>query len=327
MRDTQREHDSRSGPHSGPMRRRAALRLLVSIAAVPVICGAGLPPRLDSQSTPASGSESVSISLPRFEGSVKFLVMGDSGSGSRRQFELADKMVAARAQFPFEFAVMLGDNLYGRESPSAYVDRFERPYKGLLDEGVEFFASLGNHDSPNQRMYKRFNMEGHRYYSFSRGPVEFFVMDSTYMDRVQLAWLERELDGSRARWKIAYGHHPLYSSGERHGSELDLRTLVEPLFVKFGVDVVLAGHEHFYERINPQQGIYYFTSGAAGKLRKGNIRRGGLTAAGYDQDLSFMLMEIEGDELHFQVIARSGATVDSGVVARPADPPRPSPSS
>jgi predicted phosphodiesterase len=308
------------------MRRRAALLLLVTIAAVPVICGAGPSPGLDSRSAAASLSESVSISLPRFEGSVKFLVMGDSGSGSRRQFELADTMAAARAQFPFEFAVMLGDNLYGRETPSAYVNRFERPYKALLDQGVEFFASLGNHDSPNQRLYKRFNMDGQRYYSFSRGPVEFFVMDSTYMDRVQLAWLERELDGSRARWKIAYAHHPLYSSGARHGSELDLRALVEPLFVKFGVDVVLAGHEHFYERINPQQGIYYFTSGAAGKLRKGNIRRGALTAAGYDRDLSFMLMEIEGDELHFQVIARSGATVDSGVIARPADPPRPSPS-
>ena len=308
------------------MRRRAALLLLVTIAAVPVICGVRPSPGLDSRSA-AAPSESVSIALPRFEGSVKFLVMGDSGSGSRRQFELADKMVAARAQFPFEFAVMLGDNLYGRETPSAYVDRFERPYKALLDRGVEFFAALGNHDSPNQRLYTRFNMDGQRYYSFSRGPVEFFVMDSTYMDRAQLAWLERELDGSRARWKIAYGHHPLYSSGARHGSELDLRALVEPLFVKFGVDVVLAGHEHFYERINPQQGIYYFTSGAAGKLRKGNIRRSALTAAGYDQDLSFMLMEIEGDELHFQVIARSGATVDSGLIARPADPPRPSPSS
>ena len=310
------------------MRRRAVLLLLVTITAVPVIGGgAGPSPGLAPRSAAASSPESVAISLPRIEGSVKFLVMGDSGSGSRKQFELADQMAAARAQFPFEFAVMLGDNLYGRESPSAYVERFERPYKTLLDQGVEFFASLGNHDSPNQRMYKRFNMDGERYYSFSRGPVEFFVMDSTYMDRSQLAWLERALDGSRARWKIAYGHHPLYSSGARHGSELDLRALVEPLFVKYGVDVVLAGHEHFYERLNPQQGIYYFTSGAAGKLRKGNIRRGALTAAGYDQDLSFMLMEIEGDELHFQVIARSGATVDSGMIARPADPPRPSPSS
>jgi predicted phosphodiesterase len=310
-----------------PMRRRATLLLLISVATFPVLYAAGPHPGSAPRPFEEPRSNSVSISLPRIEGSIKFLVMGDSGSRSRRQFELADQMAAARAQFPFEFAVMLGDNLYGRENANAYVERFERPYKALLDQGVEFFAALGNHDSPNQRLYKQFNMDGHRYYSFSRGPVQFFVMDSTYMDRAQLTWLERELDGSRARWKIAYAHHPLYSSGARHGSELDLRALVEPLFVKYGVDVVLAGHEHFYERINPQHGIYYFTSGAAGKLRKGNIRRGGLTAAGYDQDLSFMLMEIEGDELHFQVIARSGATVDSGVIARPADPPRPSPSS
>jgi len=100
---------------------------------------------------------------------------------------------------------------------------------------------------------------------------------------------------------------------------VDLRVLVEPMFVKHGVNVVLAGHEHFYERIKPQQGIYYFTSGAAGKLRKGNIRRSTLTATGYDQDLSFMLMEIDHDELHFQVIARTGATVDSGVIQRKSE--------
>jgi predicted phosphodiesterase len=265
--------------------------------------------------------DGVSVTLPGAEGSVKFLVIGDSGTGSRGQFELAERMVAARAQFPFDFGVMLGDNIYGREAASAYLARFERPYKALLDAGVKFFAALGNHDTPNQRFYKGFNMDGRRYYSFSRGPVEFFAMDSTYMDRMQLDWLDRELAGSDARWKIAYAHHPLYSSGKRHGSELDLRVLVEPLFVKHGVDVVLAGHEHFYERVKPQSGIYYFTSGAAGKLRKGNIRRWPLTAAGYDQDLSFMLMEIAGDQLHFQVIARGGSTVDSGVIERPADPP------
>jgi predicted phosphodiesterase len=266
------------------------------------------------------GPATVSVTLPRAGDSVKFLVIGDSGTGTDQQFQLAERMVAARLQFPFDFAVMLGDNIYGREAPGEYVQRFERPYQGLLQQGVQFFASLGNHDSPNQRFYKHFHMDGRRYYSFSRGPVQFFVLDSTYMDGQQIAWLDRELGESRAHWKIAYGHHPLYSSGARHGSEVDLRVLVEPLFLKYGVDVVLAGHEHFYERIKPQQGIYYFTSGAAGKLRRGNIRRGALTAAGYDQDLSFILMEIEGDQLHFQVIARSGGTVDSGVLDRPADP-------
>jgi hypothetical protein len=280
----------------------------------------GVPAGRSSAPT-AQGPATVSITLPRSEDSVKFLVIGDSGTGSDHQFELAKRMSEARAQFPFEFAVMLGDNIYGREAPGEYVKRFELPYKVLLDQGVEFFAALGNHDSPNQRFYKRFNMDGKRYYSFSRGPVQFFVMDSTYVDRAQLEWLDRELDGSRAHWKIAYAHHPLYSSGGRHGSEVDLRVLVEPLFLKYGVDAVLAGHEHFYERIKPQHGIFYFTSGAAGKLRQDNIRRGSpLTAAGFDDDLSFVLMEIDGDQLHFQCIDRGGNTVDSGVLERPADP-------
>ena len=101
---------------------------------------------------------------------------------------------------------------------------------------------------------------------------------------------------------------------------MDLRLLVEPLFVKHGVDVVFAGHEHFYERIHPQNGIYYFTSGAAAKLRRGNIREGPLTAKGFDEDLSFMLLEITDEQLHFQVISRRRATVDNGVIDRPSEP-------
>jgi hypothetical protein len=92
------------------------------------------------------------------------------------------------------------------------------------------------------------------------------------------------------------------------------------MFVQYGVDVVFSGHEHFYERINPQRGIYYFTSGAAAKLRKGNIRPTVLTAAGFDEDRSFMLLELTPDQMHFQAISRTGRTVDSGVIDRPADP-------
>lgn len=259
------------------------------------------------------------VTLPRIEGSTKLAVIGDSGTGDRAQYDLAKVMADAHAQFPFEFVLMLGDNLYGRERASDYREKFEIPYKPLLDAGVKFYASLGNHDEPTQANYKLFNMDGKRYYSFSRGPVRFFALDSTYMDPQQLDWLERELGASDARWKIAFFHHPIYSSGDKHGSEVDLRLLVEPLFVKHGVDVVFAGHEHFYERIHPQNGIYYFTSGAAAKLRRGNIRNGSLTAKGFDQDLSFMLLEITDDQLHFQVISRKRATVDSGVIDRPSD--------
>jgi predicted phosphodiesterase len=265
----------------------------------------------------------VQVSPPRDSDSVRFAVIGDSGTGSSAQYALAERLVEARQVFPFTFVLMMGDNVYGSDRARDFEKKFELPYKAILDAGVPFYATLGNHDDPSQRLYTLFNMDGHRYYTFRKGPSRFFVMDSTYMDRAQLDWLERELAGSHSRWKIAYGHHPLYSSGGRHGSEVDLRALVEPLFVKYGVDVVLAGHEHFYERVKPQQGIYYFTSGAAGKLRKGNINRGAMTAAGFDQDLSFMLMEVAGDVLHFQVVSRTGAIVDSGTLERPADPPEP----
>jgi 3',5'-cyclic AMP phosphodiesterase CpdA len=164
--------------------------------------------------------------------------------------------------------------------------------------------------------YKPFNLEGRRFHTFKKGPAQFFVLDSSYMSPQQLTWLEKELSESTSKWKIVYMHHPIYSSGKRHGSDVALRTFIEPLFLKYGVDLALAGHEHFYERLRPQKGIQYFTAGSAGKLREANIRRGPLYEAGFDTDLSFMLMEVDGDDMHYQVISRLGKTVDQGSFVR-----------
>jgi predicted phosphodiesterase len=254
--------------------------------------------------------------LPLKPGSVRFAVIGDSGSGKTEQYEVGQRMVEYRQKFPFEFVIMLGDNIYGKYTPRDFEKKFERPYKELLDQGVKFYAALGNHDNPNQRFYKLFNMDGRQYYTFTQGNVDFFVLDSNYMDKQQLDWVEKVLQGSGSGWKICYFHHPLYSSGARHGPDIDLRTLLEPLFLRYGVQVVFAGHEHFYERIKPQKGIYYFISGGAAKIRKGNIKKTDQTAAGYDQDRSFMLVEVAGDDLYFQTVSRTGDTVDSGVIRR-----------
>ena len=267
------------------------------------------------KSVPTLSAESQELFLPLRPNSVRFAVMGDNGTGHRKQYEVAQQMVGYRQKFPFEFVLMLGDNIYGPDTPLGFHKKFERPYKALLDGGVKFYAALGNHDDPNQCFYKGFNMNGRKYYAYTKGNCRFFALDSNYMDPEQLEWLEKELRNAGSAWKICYFHHPLYSSG-RHGSATDLRTLLEPLFLKYGVNVVFSGHEHLYERIKPQKGIYYFTSGAAGHLRRGGIRKTGLTAAGYDQDLSFMLVEITGDELYFLSISRIGKTVDSGVIQR-----------
>jgi 3',5'-cyclic AMP phosphodiesterase CpdA len=136
------------------------------------------------------------------------------------------------------------------------------------------------------------------------------------MDRKQLDWLEKELSASGSEWKVPFFHHPIYSSGGRHGSDLVLREQLEPLFVKYGVQVVFTGHEHFYERIKPQKGITYIISGAAAKLRRGDIERSTLTAKGYDQGYTFMIAEVDGDQLHYQAITDRGQTVDSGVIHR-----------
>ena len=188
-----------------------------------------------------------------------------------RQYAIAKLLADARARFPYEFVIMLGDNMYGGESPADFVNKFEKPYKPILDAGIKFYATLGNHDESSQRFYKPFNMDGKRYYTFKKDDVEFFVLDSTYMQPVQVEWLKDALTKSSAKWKIAYFHHPLYSSGKKHGSEEDMRQILEPLFVQHKVNVVFAGHEHFYERIKPQKGIYYFTAGGSAKLRSGNI--------------------------------------------------------
>ena len=257
----------------------------------------------------------VKVTLPLKSGSVKFGIIGDTGTGTSKQHQLADVMLRSRQVFPFEFVLMMGDNMYGGESAKDYKAKFEDVYKPLLDQQVKFYASLGNHDEPAQRFYKHFNMDGKEYYRFTKGNVAFYALNSNYMDKKQIQWLQDELGKDTSEWKIAFFHHPPYSSGGKHGSETSLREVVEPIFLKHGVNMVLAGHEHFYERIKPQKGIYYFISGAGGKLRSGDVKANSpLTEKAFDRDMSFMLAEIVDNQFYFQVFSRTGEMVDSGVL-------------
>jgi predicted MPP superfamily phosphohydrolase len=254
--------------------------------------------------------------LPNHAGTVKFAVIGDNGTGDAAQYQVADQMVRFRRQFPFDLVLMLGDNFYGAQRPSDLVMKFERPYKLLLDVGVKFQAALGNHDEPDSVNYPPLNMGGQRYYSFARGNVRFLVLDTNSLDPKQLQWVETTLKGSREPWKISYFHHPLYSNAGRHGASIDIRLRLEPLLTKYGVNVVFSGHDHIYERLKPQNGITYFVCGSGGKLRKGDLNPSDMRAAGFDQDQTFTLVEVDVDELHFETISRAGATVDAGVIRR-----------
>jgi hypothetical protein len=254
--------------------------------------------------------------LPLKPDSVRFAVIGDMGTGDKAQYEVGQQMERARETTKFDFVIMLGDNIYGAKGPAEMKKKFEDPYKPLLDAGVKFYASLGNHDDPNERFYKPFNMGEKRYYSFKKGNAEFFALDSSYMDPQQMTWLTGALRDSNAAWKICFFHHPLYSDGKFHGPDTDLRARLEPIFQSSGVKLVLSGHEHLYERIKPHGGIYYFVLGNSGELRPHNLKASPDTAKGFDTDRDFMMMEIAGDELYFQTISRIGETIDSGVIDR-----------
>jgi 3',5'-cyclic AMP phosphodiesterase CpdA len=260
------------------------------------------------------------LRLPNKPDSFHFAVIGDTGTGERPEYEVAARLAEYRQAFPFDIAVMMGDNLYGGQKPKDFSKKFEEPYKAMLDAGVKFYAVLGNHDDPNQRFYKQFNMGGGRYFTFKpRDGIRFFGLDSNYMDKEQIAWFEKEVAGSGSEWKIVYFHHPLYSSGATHGSDVELRAILEPLFIKYGVQLVLSGHDHFYERMKPQKGIQYFVIGGSAKLREGDARRQAFSAADFDTDNSFALMEIDHGTLYYQVISRRGETVDSGSFERRSD--------
>jgi len=275
---------------------------------------------------PAPGSTSAAVrqpsgqvALPNKPDTLHFAVIGDNGTGAKAQYDVGQQMLNWHGRFPYPIVLMMGDNIYGSDRPQDFVAKFEAPYKGLLDKGVKFYASLGNHDSREQRYYKSYNMDGKLYYTFKapKEDVRFFALETTYMDPDQVKWIEDELKKAGEKWKIVYFHHPLYSSSRTHGSQLKLRAVLEPLFIQYNVSLVLNGHDHAYERIKPQNGIQYFVEGSSGQLRRGDLRQGSpLTAFGNDTVQTFMLMEVDGDNLTFNAITKDGAVIDSGVITR-----------
>jgi hypothetical protein len=270
--------------------------------------------------TPAvpSTDTAPAVKLPLKDGSVRFAIIGDNGTGEQPEFEVATQMERFRELVKYDFVVMDGDNIYGGHKASDFQRKFEQPYKPLLDAGVKFYASLGNHDDPDvERNYKLYNMGGKRYYSFQKGDVAFFALDSNYMDPQQLGWIDSQLKDSTAKWKICFFHHPMFTAATFHGPDLDLRKQLMPLLTKYGVNLVLSGHEHVYEHLKPQDGVYFFVLGNSGELRFHNIRpKNDIDQVGFDTDRDFMMMEVSGDQLYFQTISRAGATIDSGELDR-----------
>ncbi len=285
------------------------------------LCALLLPALLWAQSAPPPSA------LPVASTEVfRFLAFGDSGTGDREQYTLAQQMAFHHNQQPFDTVLLLGDNIYPDGNPKHLAAKFERPYAELLRRGVRFHAVFGNHDVAKGRAaqlaYPLFNMNGRAYRSFKQSLngealIEFFALDTTAFDEAQQRWLEEALTASPAVWKIVFFHHAIYSSGRTHGSDRKLREKLEPLFVRQRVAVVLSGHDHIYERTLPQQGVQYFVAGAAsGKLRRGNLnRKSPFFAVGNDQVSNFMAFKATREQLGFTALDAAGNPLDSGTIA------------
>lgn len=294
------------------MNKRATVFLLSAVALASLVFAAAAGGNRLSQQTPPLNIANI----------VRFVAFGDMGTGDSDQKDVARRMAVFHNAHPFDTVLMLGDNIYPDGNPKDIPDKFERPYAELIRRGVNFYAALGNHDVRKGRdaqiNYPLFHMGGRNYYSFTKGGglAEFFALDSTSFDSTQLRWLEKALAGSKAQWKIAYFHHPIYSSGKTHGSDTKLRAQIEPLFVQYGVAAVFSGHDHVYERVKPQQGVQYFVCGIGGKLRSGNLDKlSSLTAFGEDEVNGFMFVEVSPERMMFQAIDSSGRVFDSGEIA------------
>lgn len=259
------------------------------------------------------------------KGSLTFAVMGDTGTGDEAQMAVAAQMVKQHAKTPFDTVIMLGDNIYEKGEEKYIGSHFETPYKDLLAAGVKFYAALGNHDIVKglefQTNYKNFNMGGRRYYRFTQAGmenlIEFFCLDSNLVDAAQLTWLENQLKASTAQWKVVYCHHSIYSSARMHRPYVKLREMLEPLYTKYGVTAVFAGHSHCYERVKPQKGVNYFTAGSGGEIKRGTLdRKSPLTAYGNDQVNIFLIVTADDKEMKVSAIAADGTTVDSHTIRK-----------
>jgi tartrate-resistant acid phosphatase type 5 len=215
------------------------------------------------------------FSLKATEQAIRVLAFGDFGNGNESQRQVASAMSRFHQKTPFDFAVTLGDNFYSKGMESPTDPRWKTWWDELYDPlGIKFYATLGNHDwgfpdSPAAEVLYTLKSTSWRmpatYYTFTAGPVQFFALDTNVISEAQLLWLSDELTKSRARWKVVYGHHPIYSAGRHDDNIVKIEQLLPIL--KGRADIYLAGHDHDMQHLKPEGNLHFFVAGSGGQLR------------------------------------------------------------
>ncbi len=253
----------------------------------------------------------------------RFAVVADTGSGDIHQYAVGRALARYHQKNPFDRILLAGDNIYTNGEFSKIKEAFAIPYKDLLDRGVKFYASLGNHDVRSENgdrevAYPQFNMQGKRYYTHGTNDVKFFVMETNSIvdpnsaDRTaQLEWLDRELSASKAKWNIVYGHHNIYSAGVYKINAVMERD-VTPILKKHNVKLWINGHDHNYQRSQPIDGITYLVCGGGGATLY-PVEAQSWTA--FAQKVhSFGVVEVYADRLLITGLNSKSEVIDRGAV-------------
>ncbi|MBA3396823.1 MAG: metallophosphoesterase [Deltaproteobacteria bacterium] len=245
---------------------------------------------------------------------VRFMAFGDSGGGGPDQMALRDQMF----DFPYDLIVHTGDIAYDSGTIAEFEDNVFAVYDELF-KSVPFFPAAGNHEyetlqgAPFRDVFALPGDGGEQWYSYDWGRVHFVALDTEADYETQVEWLELDLAANELPWTIIYLHRPPYSSG-KHGSDLRLRSLLEPIAERHGVQLVLAGHDHDYERMKPQAGVAYVVTGGGGRGTR-DVGTSDFTAFS-EAVIHFVYVEVGIDELVLHAIDATGTEFDSMVVPR-----------
>lgn len=245
---------------------------------------------------------------------IRFLAFGDSGGGGSDQYALLDQMFTV----PYDLIVHTGDVAYDDGTIGQFEDNVFGVYHELF-RNLPFFPAAGNHDyntlqgAPFRDVFALPGDGGEKWFSYDWGRIHFAAIDTESDYATQAAWLEQDLAASTLPWKIVYMHHPMYSSGV-HGSDLALRDQLVPILERYGVQLVLSGHDHHYERIKPQGGIAHVLTGGGGRGTR-SVGSSTFTALA-DEVIHFVALDVGADELVMHAIDAAGKEFDSMVVTR-----------
>lgn len=243
---------------------------------------------------------------------TRFAAIADMGTGSAAQAAIARQM----ALFAPEYVVAAGDVVYPDGAAEDYDKHFFKPYAALIGQ-IPFYPVMGNHDVRTENgapLLKAFALPAEpgaeRYYSFRQGPAQFWGLDSTgdlSASSPQLTWLAQDAAASRAPWKIAFFHHPAYSTG-LHGGSDRVRRHLAPLLEQLGFDLVITGHDHHYERAKPHGKTTWIVTGGGGGWP---YRATGEGSAAVSNTYHFVGLQIEGDTLGARTIDSTGRVRDA----------------